>query len=291
MRILNFYKSGIETLAVNTGDRIIDLSIADPAIPRSLIALLEQGQSGMKAVERAVQTAPASAEVALDSIRYAPPISNPPKIICVGANYKDHAAESNYKLPEQPVFFARYAKSLVAHGEPLIKPLLSDQFDYEVELAVIIGREGRHIPVANALDFVAGYSVFNDGSVRDYQFKSDQWLWGKTFDGSGGFGPEFVTADEVPPGAEGLQLKTVLNGVVVQSASTSDMVFSVATLIAALSEAMTLEVGDVIATGTPAGVGIFRNPPLWLKDGDVCEVAIDRVGSLINPVRNEAKQP
>jgi 2-keto-4-pentenoate hydratase/2-oxohepta-3-ene-1,7-dioic acid hydratase in catechol pathway len=157
-------------------------------------------------------------------------------------------------------------------------------------LTVIIGRRGRHVERAHALRLVGGYTIFNDISVRDYQFKSTQWLMGKNFDATGAIGPEFVSADELPPGARGLQLKTRLNGEIMQNANTSDMIFDVATLVATASEAMTLEPGDLIVSGTPAGVGFARKPPVFMKDGDICEVEIEGIGTLVTPIRDEKKK-
>ncbi|WCE06231.1 fumarylacetoacetate hydrolase family protein [Pseudoxanthomonas sp. JBR18] len=221
-----------------------------------------------------------------DAVSYLPPVSRPPKIICIGLNYADHTNESGFKPQEYPTVFARFASSLIGHGAPIIRPAASDQLDYEGELAAIIGKRGRNISKADALDHVVGYALFNDASIRDYQFKSPQWTVGKNFDDTGAFGPEFVTADELPPGARGLMLRTKLNGQVMQEASTDDMVFDIPTLIETLSEAFTLEPGDVIVTGTPAGVGLARTPPVWMKHGDVCEVEVDGFQTLINPIRN-----
>jgi 2-keto-4-pentenoate hydratase/2-oxohepta-3-ene-1,7-dioic acid hydratase in catechol pathway len=179
------------------------------------------------------------------------------------------------------------ATTLVGHNQPLIRPKLSGDFDYEGEMVVVVGRRGRHIPKKKALGYVAGYSIFNEGSIRDYQFKTPQWTVGKNFDGTGGFGPDFVTADELPKGAKGLRIQTRLNGQVVQDANTNDMIFDVADLVSIASESMTLEPGDVIVSGTPSGVGAFRKPPLWMKAGDVCEVEIEGIGTLSNPIKNE----
>jgi acylpyruvate hydrolase len=169
-----------------------------------------------------------------------------------------------------------------------VRPHASDQLDYEAELVAIVGRRARHVPRERALEYVAGYSMFNDGSVREYQYKSPQWTVGKNFDSTGGFGPVFVTADELPPGGKGLRIEMRVNGTVRQSASTAEMIFDVATLLATLSQAMTLEPGDVLVTGTPSGVGKARTPPLFLKPGDVCEVSIERIGTLRNPVVQES---
>jgi 2-keto-4-pentenoate hydratase/2-oxohepta-3-ene-1,7-dioic acid hydratase in catechol pathway len=223
------------------------------------------------------------------SITYLPPIANPPKIICVGLNYADHTKESPYEQPGYPTLFPRFATSLIGHGQPIIRPLVSDSLDFEGEMVAVIGRGGRHISRPHALEHVAGYSIFNDGSVREYQFKSPQWTVGKNFDGTGAFGPAFVTSDELPAGGKGLRLETRLNGVVVQSATTDDMLFDVAEVIAVVSEAITLEPGDVIVTGTPAGIGWARTPRLLMRHGDICEVEIEVIGLLRNPVIDEER--
>jgi len=217
-----------------------------------------------------------------------PPLSRPGKIICVGLNYADHSAESGFKQPDYPTLFGRFTTSMIGHGAAMIRPLVSQQLDYEGEVVAVVGRTGRHIAKAAALGHVAGYTICNEGSVRDYQFKAPQWTMGKNFDGTGAFGPVFVTADELPPGCKGLRLQTRLNGEVVQDASTSDMVFDVETLVSIISEAITLEAGDLIVTGTPSGVGLARKPPLWMKPGDVCEVEVERLGILSNPIADEA---
>ena len=220
-------------------------------------------------------------------LTYLPPLTQPRKIICVGLNYADHTNESIYEQPDYPTLFLRVSTSLVGHDQPIVRPRASDSLDYEGELAVVIGKGGKHIAREDALSHVFGYSVFNDGSVREYQFKSPQWTVGKNFDATGGFGPVVVTADALPPGAAGLKLETRLNGQVVQSASTSDMIYDVASLIAITSEAITLEVGDVIVAGTPSGIGWAREPKLLMRDGDVCEVSIERIGTLRNPIADE----
>ncbi|MFH1794428.1 MAG: fumarylacetoacetate hydrolase family protein [Pseudomonadota bacterium] len=217
-------------------------------------------------------------------VEFLPPLARPPKIVCVGLNYVDHTAESGFAQPAYPTLFARYSSSLCGHGQDLVRPTLSEQFDFEGEVAVILGAGGRNISRENALGHVFGYSLFNDASVRDFQFKSPQWTAGKNFDATGAFGPFVVTADEVPPGCKGMTLETRLNGQVVQRAPIDDMVFDVATLIEILSQFMTLEAGDVIVSGTPAGVGMARKPPLWMKAGDVVEVHVAGLGTLSNVV-------
>ncbi|MCS2158942.1 fumarylacetoacetate hydrolase family protein [Scandinavium sp. H11S7] len=222
-----------------------------------------------------------------DENSYLPVLTRPGKIICVGLNYADHTSESPYAQPTYPTVFPRFNSSLLAHNQPIILPKLSDSLDYEGELAVILKSGGRYIAEEEALDCVAGYALFNDASVREYQFITPQWTVGKNFDATGAFGPELVTADALPRGAKGLRLETRVNGNVVQSASTDDMLFDVATLISTLSEAITLEAGDVIVTGTPAGVGFGMNPKSYLKEGDIVEVSVEQIGTLRNPVALE----
>ena len=217
-------------------------------------------------------------------VSYLPPVQDAAKIICVGLNYVDHAAESGFEPPNYPAMFSRFNSSLIGHLAPAIKPRVSEALDYEAELVAVIGVGGREIPEASALDHVIGYSVFNDISVRDYQMKSTQWMIGKNFDGTGAFGPALVTADELPAGANGLHIEARLNGTVLQSASTADMIFDVAKLVALISTAMTLEAGDIIVTGTPSGVGMARKPPLWMQAGDLCEIEIEGVGLLQNRI-------
>lgn len=288
MRFATLARQGQPVLAAYHGDELIDLSVAAPALPASLPALLAAGPSIYAQVAQALGQAPAAARLDPATAVFLPPVTNPGKIICLGLNFLDHADESPYPgKPAYPVIFSRFASSLVGHGQALLRPLASEQFDYEGEMAVIIGKAGRHVSPEKALEYVAGYAIFNDASVRDFQFKSHQWTIGKNFDGSGGFGPAFVTADELPAGGTGLRVQTRLNGQVVQDANTVDMVFNVAETIALLSECLTLSPGDVLVMGTPAGIGLARKPPLYMKDGDVCEVEIEGLGTLRNPVRNE----
>lgn len=282
MRFISYQTKTGEGVAVSTPTGYVGLPVS--TLGSDLRGLLEANGNRM---EHACETLMHGDPVDLDNVRLLPPIPRPHKIICIGLNYADHTLESGYDLPAYPTVFGRFPSSLVAHGSPLIRPLASAQLDYEGELAVIIGRRGRHILETDALAYVAGYSLFNDASLRDYQLKSPQWTIGKNFDGTGSFGPELVTADELPPGCAGLRLETRLNGKVVQSASTRDLIFNVAKLIAVLSEVLTLEPGDVIVSGTPAGVGVARNPPEWMKPGDRCDVEIEGIGILSNPIESE----
>lgn len=251
--------------------------------PGGLKALIEAGGSSLEAAAKTLAQAPI---IDLEKVSFLPPIANPEKIICIGLNYIEHSAESGFKQPEFPTIFGRFNSSLIGHGAPILRPAMSEQLDYEGELVAVIGKTARCVNESTALDYVCGYSIFNDGSIRDYQFKAPQWTPGKNFDDTGAFGPVFVTADELPKGCQGLRLETRLNGQVVQSASISDMVFSVASLVATMSSFLTLKPGDVIVTGTPSGVGLARKPPLWMKDGDICEVEIEKIGILRNPIRD-----
>jgi len=283
MRFAVFRQNGVEGLAAAEGGDgpFRGFATTDSKHPGHLADLVARGNEHLLAAGRALLSGP---EVDLGVVEVMPPLPSPPKIVCVGLNYAEHSAESGYELPAYPTIFGRFASSLIGHGAPIVRPRVSEQLDYEGEFVAVIGRGGRDIPEARALEHVIAYSLFNDASVRDYQFKAPQWTVGKNFDGTGAFGPYLVTADELPPGCQGLRLQTRLNGDLVQSASTDDLVFDVATLVSVLSEAFTLEPGDVIVTGTPSGVGLARKPPLWMKPGDVCEVELEGIGVLRNPV-------
>ncbi|WP_130803114.1 fumarylacetoacetate hydrolase family protein [Acinetobacter ihumii] len=286
MRFLSYMQAGKKGLAIRVGDQLKGLSEAEENYLGSLEQLLQQGSD---ALTHAAEVLKQGSTIDLNYVELLPPLSQPPKIICVGLNYADHTKESPYEQPDYPTLFSRFNSSLIANGQPIKRPLCSEQLDYEGELVAIIGKRGRHISKADALDYVAGYSIFNDASIRDYQFKAPQWTVGKNFDDTGAFGPEFVTADELPAGAKGLLLTTRLNGKIVQQANTNDMLFDIETLISTISEAMTLEPGDLIVSGTPAGVGLGHKPPLWMKEGDICEVEIEQIGILHSPIRNETK--
>ena len=286
MRFASYRQNGIEGLAAaEAGGPFRGYASTHASYPGSLASLVAQGRDRLMTAGRALLGGP---EVNLDAAELLPPLPSPPKILCVGLNYADHSAESGFEVPAYPTIFGRFASSLIGHGAPIVRPRVSEQLDYEGEFVAVIGQGGRDIPKARALDHVCAYSLFNDASIRDYQFKAPQWTVGKNFDGTGAFGPWLVTADELPPGCAGLRLQTRLNGQVVQDASTDDLVFDVATLVSVLSEAFTLEAGDVIVTGTPSGVGLARKPPLWMKPGDVCEVELEGLGVLRNPVADQA---
>jgi acylpyruvate hydrolase len=286
MRFATLARDGRAILAARRGDDYVDLSAVAPALPATLRGLIVAGEPALARAREALDHAPDSALIPIAQATYLPPILDAEKYLCLGLNYVDHAAESPYAKPSYPVLFPRYATSLVGANAPLLRWPQSTEFDYEGELVAVIGMTARNVPRERALDHVFGYSICNDGSYRDYQFKTPQWTVGKNFDGSGPFGPEVVTADELPPGATGLRLRTTLNGTVMQDASTDDMIFGVAETIAIVSEVMTLVPGDVLVMGTPAGVGFARKPPVFMKDGDHVEVSIERIGVLANPVRD-----
>jgi 2-keto-4-pentenoate hydratase/2-oxohepta-3-ene-1,7-dioic acid hydratase in catechol pathway len=286
MKFVSFRQQGVSRLGVLTNDGVIDLNAAQPQVPTDLGAALWQGIDLQAAAKAAV--ASNAPRLSLASIDYAAPVVRPGKIVCLGLNYFDHAKEGGRDKPDYPWFFFRGATSLIAHGDEGLRPRVSERFDYEAELAVVIGKKAKHLTAANALDCVFGYSCFNDMSVRDYQKKTPQWTIGKNFDATGAFGPYLLTADELSPGATGLRIQCRLNGKVMQDANTSDMIFSVVETLVLLTECMTLEPGDVIIMGTPAGVGQARTPPVWMKQGDTVEIEIDKLGVLSNPIHDEA---
>jgi len=264
-------------------DGLVDLAAADPELPASLKAVLAMGPDGVRRAAEA--TANARATIDRASVKLLPPIPNPEKIVCIGLNYRDHAAETNSPIPSAPIFFAKYPNALVAPGDPILLPPESEQADYEAELVVVIGRGGRRIPRERAMEHVGGYMPGHDVSARDWQLHRPgrQWIAGKTFDTFAPTGPELISADAVAdPQALGVRLR--LNGRTMQDSDTSNLIFPVADLIAHLSAIMTLAPGDLIFTGTPPGVGMARNPPVWLQPGDVVEVEIDGLGTLSNPV-------
>ena len=284
MRIAGYRYRESYGLGVVDGDTVVPITDFAPTLPRELSAILAMPGS----LERIRDgLAGASSRLALEDITFGLPLRRPGKIVCLGLNYAAHAAEGSHELAGYPSIFLRTPESLVPHLSPIIRPLCSEQLDYEAEVVAVIGTAGRHIPEEKALDHVAGYSCFNDASIREYQRKTTQWTMGKNFDGTGAFGPWFVTADELPPGTKGLHIESRLNGRVMQSANTDAMVFDVAATVALVSEVMTLRPGDLLVMGTPEGVGHARKPPVWMRDGDVCEVEVEGVGVLRNPVEDE----
>ena len=283
MKLMMFAHGGKARLGVVQGDEVV--AVAGPGLPDDLAGVIAGGEAALAAVEAA---AASGERLKVADVTQELPLAHPGKFICVGLNYALHAKEGGHDIPTYPSFFPRYATSLVPAGGNVIRPKSSGTLDYECELAFIIGKGGRHISEADALGHVFGYTLFNDVSVREYQRKTSQWTPGKNFDGTGPFGPVVVTPDELPPGASGLRITTRVNGETMQDSNTEDMIFTVANIIATLSEFMTLEPGDVVATGTPSGVAHARKPPAWMKAGDVVEVEVEKIGVLRNPVVDEA---
>ena len=283
MRIIHFETGGVPGIAADEGSGWHGLTQRDGGFPGTLPELIARGADLLRA-GRSLGHSPA---IDLNAVRLLPPVPVPPKLLCVGLNYDDHLEESGLKKPVYPELFARFATSLVAHQQPIRRPPESIALDYEAELAVVIGKPGRRIPRDQALDHVAGYSLFNDATIRDFQLRTPQWTIGKNFDGTGAFGPWLVTPDAVPPGAHGLRIQGRLNGQVMQDARTDQLIFSVPALIEMISVAMSLEPGDVIITGTPGGVGAARKPPVFMRPGDVFEVEIEGIGVLSNVVQDE----
>ena len=289
MRFLSFEANGQAGIGwvkdIHATD-FVNLSLAAPELPRNLKDLIST-PGGLAAADAAARKAPTSAVQSISAVTMLPLIPNPGKIVCMGLNYADHAKEGGNARPEFPSFFLRGNSSMVGHNQPIVRPKASTQLDYEAELAVIIGKKARHLTADNALDCIAGYSCFNDGSIRNYQRKSSQWTIGKNFDGTGPFGPCLVTPDELPPGAAGLRIQSRLNGKVMQDANTDVFLWNVVEALRIITECMTLEPGDVIITGTPAGVGYARTPPVWMAPGDICEIEVEGVGILSNPIVDE----
>ena len=285
MRIVHFEKGGVPGIAVDNGLDWHGLMARESGFPGTLPELVAQGADLLRTSTELLT----EHTIDLSAVRLLPPVPRPPKILCVGLNYDDHLEESGLKKPVYPEIFARFSTSLIAHREPILMPSESIALDYEAELAVVIGRGGRRISRDNALSHVAGYSLFNDATIRDFQLRTPQWTMGKNFDGTGAFGPWLVTPDALPPGAHGLHIQGRLNSQVMQSSSIDRLIFSVPLLIEMISVAISLEPGDVIITGTPGGVGAARKPPVYMQPGDVFEVEIEGMGVLSNPVQRESQ--
>ena len=272
---------------VVTGDQAVNLTALDASIGHDLMNLIEQGD----AINRVAALVSGATSVSVSEIQPALPIASPGKTICLGLNYTDHIKEGGYDVPEYPALFMRGPNSLMPAGAPMIRPSCSEQLDYEVELMVIIGKPGKHISEENALDHEFAYSVFNDGSVRNYQRKTHQWTPGKNFDSTGPIGPFSVTPDELPEGATGLKIESRVGDEILQSANTSEMLWPVARTIATISEFATLQSGDYLAMGTPPGVGHAKTPQRWLRPGETVEVEIEGIGICKSPIVAEEDMP
>jgi 2-keto-4-pentenoate hydratase/2-oxohepta-3-ene-1,7-dioic acid hydratase in catechol pathway len=286
MRLITFRHDGREQIGVRKDKRVIPVDRIAPNLPASIRQLL--AEDGLAELREKFENSDESG-FAIDDIEYRPLLPEPGKIICIGRNYAAHAAEGGAETPTYPEIFYRGATSLLAHNAPIIRPQCSDKLDFEGEIAFVIGKPCRHATEDNALAHIAGYSLFNDATLRDYQRFSTQWTIGKNFDSTGAFGPELVTSDELPDGIAGMSLVTKLNGQVMQDGKTDDLVFSVRSLVTMLSECMTLEPGDVVVTGTPAGVGYARKPPVWMKAGDTVEIEVPGLGKLVNTIQDEVR--
>lgn len=283
MKFVTYHAASGPRAARVSGEDILDLHEADPALPANLREILAQGPAGLRrAADARGKTRP------LSSVKLHAPIVDPPKILCVGANYADHAAESNMAIPTEPIIFAKLGTALLAPGEAILLPRISKQVDYEAELVVVIGRGGRNISRESAMQHVAGYACGHDVSARDWQKgkPGGQWTLGKGFDTFAPLGPILVTADEIGDPNQ-LRVQMRLNGQTMQDSNTAQFIFRIDVLIQYISACCTLQTGDLIFTGTPSGVGFARKPPVFLKAGDVTEVEIEKLGVLRNPVAAE----
>jgi len=283
MQFVTFERNGSADPGVIAGSNIIGLKGA--GFP-TLLAVIEGGPEGRRRVENWLAKPPADAIVPLTGTRLLAPIPQPPKIICVGLNYRDHAIESKMEIPKVPTIFAKFSTAVIGPGDAIVLPKLSAKPDYEAELAFVIGKGGRYIPKERWQDHVFGYTNLNDVSARDYQMATTQWMMGKTFDTFAPFGPAIVTADEIAD-PHALNIQMIINGEVLQSSNTSQLIFRIPELVEYLSSVFTLEPGDIVSTGTPSGVGFSRTPPRWLRAGDECVVKISGLGELHNPVKAE----
>lgn len=284
MKILSFVHNGMPGVGILNGNGVVDLRRR--ANVSSLRALLESG--GLASVESHATDEP---DFSLQDVRFLQVVTDPRHVICVGINYSKHIDEAvdagiDRKKPDMPSIFLRVAESLVAHGEPLLLPAVSRCLDYEGELAVIIGKGGRYIAAKDAQAHVAGYACFNDGSIRDWQFHTNNITPGKNFPGTGALGPWLVSADEIPD-PHRLRIRTRVDNEIMQDGNTTDMIFKVPEIIAYISSFIPLAPGDVITTGTPEGVGFSRKPPRYLEAGETCEIEIEGIGTLVNPVATE----
>jgi 2-keto-4-pentenoate hydratase/2-oxohepta-3-ene-1,7-dioic acid hydratase in catechol pathway len=290
MRLVTFAERGTRAFRVgallngNGNDVVVDLGKVNPSLPRTMRALLQSLDGKFESLADTVRNASVEARLKMTDVTLAPVIPDPEKIICIGLNYRDHAKETNLAIPEVPTVFAKYSNTLIGDGEAILIPASTSKVDYEAELAFAIGRRAKNVSEQEALTYVAGYTIFNDVSARDYQLRTSQWTLGKSFDTFGPIGPALVTKDEVPD-PHALTIRLRIGDELLQDSNTRNMVFSVAALVAHLSTAMTLEPGDIVATGTPAGVGFTRNPPRFLRAGETVRVEIEGLGVLQNPVR------
>jgi 2-keto-4-pentenoate hydratase/2-oxohepta-3-ene-1,7-dioic acid hydratase in catechol pathway len=280
LRFVTIERDGLSEPALMAGGQVAGLRRGGFA---DLISVIEGGADALDRVRRWADNAPGDEVMDAGKARLRAPIPRPPKLICIGLNYRDHAEESKMPIPEVPTVFAKFASAVIGHGHPIVLPKNSTKPDYEAEFAIVIGKRGRHVPEERWRDYVFGYTMVNDVSARDFQMATSQWMIGKTFDTFAPMGPAVVTADEIED-PHNLAISLTLSGEVMQNSNTSNLIFQAPRLIAYLSSVFTLEPGDVIATGTPAGVGFARKPPRWLKPGDETRVKVEGLGELVNPV-------
>jgi 2-keto-4-pentenoate hydratase/2-oxohepta-3-ene-1,7-dioic acid hydratase in catechol pathway len=283
MKLATFTHAGSTRIGVVSGDRVIDLSAAAPDLPREMIAFLEAGPDALR---DAAATVEGHGEIPLVEVSLEAPILRPPKFVAIGLNYADHVEESGMKAPQHPTIFNKQSTCVIATGQPIHVPRASHVVDYEGELGFVIGRRCRHVSQDDARKVIAGYTVVNDATVRDWQLRTPTMTIGKSFDTHGPTGPWIVTADEVPD-PHTLSLRTWVNDELRQESNTRHLIFDCFAIVEHLSTAFTLEVGDVIATGTPAGVGITMKPPRLLKHGDTVRIEIEGIGEIENPVIDE----
>jgi 2-keto-4-pentenoate hydratase/2-oxohepta-3-ene-1,7-dioic acid hydratase in catechol pathway len=284
MRLATIRTAAGPRAAVQVGEQFVEVQAAAPGLPGSVREILAGGPDLLHAVERAVRRA-GVLRLSAREVKLLPPIPDPPKIVCLGLNYRDHAAESGSPIPKEPILFSKYTTALIGDGESIVLPPVSQEVDFEAELVIVVGQRGRNIQAAEAMSYVGGYTIGHDVSARDWQLKKDgkQWMVGKTFDTFAPVGPVLVTPDEVPDPHQ-LAIRLRLNGETMQDSNTRQMIFSVSETLAYLSQVFTLEPGDLVFTGTPPGVGFARKPPVFLKPGDVVEIEIEKLGVLRNSV-------
>ncbi len=282
MKLISFLNQGVPSYGVVNGDDVLDLTPILGAQAPDLKTLIAKNL--FSAAAEAAKTHKATLK--FNDLTLLPVIPNPGQIFCIGLNYGEHVQETGNKVTEKPVIFTRFPDSQVAHNQDILRPAESERLDYEAEIAIVIGKGGRRIKEEDAWDHIAGYSCYNDGSIRDWQVATSQWTPGKNFYKTGGFGPWMVTSDEIAPG-QVMRLQTVLNGQVLQDTTTDKMIHSIPRQIAYISTFLPLSPGDVIVTGTPGGVGNKRTPQIFMKPGDVCEIVVDAIGTLRNGIRDE----
>lgn len=287
MKLVMFHQDGALRLGAlreeNAKSYVTDLNKQDPSLPSDIIAFLEGGDATLAQAKKVLAATPAASGIALESVKLAAPIPRPGKILCIGLNYRDHAAESGMALPEFPTVFTKYNNTVIGTGEPIVIPSITTKPDWEVELGVVIGKRAKNVSESDALNYVAGYVPYHDVSARDYQTRTSQWTMGKTFDTFGPMGPALTTADEIAD-PHNLNVQLSIDGKIMQKSNTSNLYFTINQLIADITAVMTLEPGDLIATGTPGGVGQSRNPPRFLQEGEVVRIEIEKLGVLENPV-------